>query len=248
MARRGPSQWEQLGLKPDRGVIALLVALVVVSLVYFLGGAVVQQFYVEHLALRPRTAIGREPWQLVTSSFLDVGLRQILFTAITLLFFGNLVERQLGAAGFWKIFLAGAVGGGLLGALVGRALSPDAMLAGSQAATLALLTAYAVLIDRQPVNAYGMGPVRGSLIAWIWVGISFLMIVPELFTPQWREVLVQVAALVGAGLAGWIVARRGRGFDLRGSLDRMKMWRLKRRYRVLTGGRESRDNNGRWLN
>jgi membrane associated rhomboid family serine protease len=234
-----------LGLKPDRGVIGMLVTLVVVSLIYFLGGAAVQQFYVEHLVMRPRAAIGWEPWQLVTSSFLDIGLRQILFTAITLLFFGNFVERQLGAAGFWKVFVVGGAAGALFAALLGRVLSPDAALAGSSAATTALLTAYAAVMDRQRVNAYGMGMVRGSLIAWIWIGISFLMIIPDLFSPAWREVLLQIAALVGGGLAGWIVVRRG--FNLRGSLDRVRMWRLKRRYRVLTGGRESQEK-GRWLN
>jgi hypothetical protein len=35
--------------------------------------------------------------------------------------------------------------------------------------------------------------------------------------------------------------------DLGGSLDRMRMWRLKRRYKVLTGGRDT--SGGKcWLN
>ena len=247
-----------MGLKPDRGVIGLMVALVAVSIVYFVGGAPVQQFYLEHLVLRPRTAIGWQPWQIVTFNFLDIGLRQILFTAITLIFFGNFVEQTLGARGFWKVFLAGAVAGGLVAGLLGRLIVPDAPLAGSQGATTALLTAYAALMDRRQVNAYGMGVVRGSIIAWIWVGISVILVVSEMFGPQWPMVLLQLFALVGGGAAGWLVAKRG-GISFGHSFDRFRMWRLKRRYRVLTGGREPgespRDPSGtggttkdRWLN
>jgi membrane associated rhomboid family serine protease len=239
-------QLEQYGLVPDRGVIGLIVALVVVSLVFYGGGAVVQQFFGEHLVLRPHDAIGWQPWQIVTYSFLDIQLKQILFTAITLLFFGNFVEQSLGARGFWKIFFAGAIGGGLVAGLLGRLIAPDTALLGSQGATTALLTAYAALMGNRRVNAYGLAMMNGALIAWIWVGISVVLIVADLFGPFWQTVLLQLFAVVGGGAAGWLVARRG-GLDLGGSLDKMRMWRLKRRYRVLTGGRDSRDDK-RWLN
>src|SRR4051812_26359801 len=109
---RGPSQWQMMGLKPDRGVISALVALTAIWLVFAAGGETVRMFFVQHLILRPRLALGWEPWQLVTSGFVNVQLRDVFFVAVSLIFFGNPIEQQLGARTFWKVFIGGAIGGG----------------------------------------------------------------------------------------------------------------------------------------
>jgi cyanate permease len=82
-------------------------------------------------------------------------------------------------------------------------------------------------------------------MAWIFVGITAATYLFAL-SDDWQQALLGLAAMSGAALAGWLVSRRG-GMDLGGSLDRMRMWRLKRRYRVLTGGRDGRDDK-RYLN
>ena len=82
-------------------------------------------------------------------------------------------------------------------------------------------------------------------MAWIFVAITAATYLFAL-ADDWRQALLGLAAMSGAALAGWLLTRRG-GIDLGGSLDRMKMWRLKRRYRVLSGGRDAPPDK-RWLN
>jgi membrane associated rhomboid family serine protease len=240
---------EQYGLVPDRGVIALLVTLTAVWLIVRLGGEALMPIVV-HLIATPVRAIGPEPWQLVTSMFFNGRLSNVAMTAITLLFFGNLVERQLGARGVWKVFVAGGFAGTLLGALVGRLLSPHALIAGSWAAATAMLTAFAASAGNLRLSFFGTGQMRPATMAWIWLGISVLFALVQIEDVGWRRTVVALCELAGASGAGWIVGGRGRSrgsFDLGGSLDKLRMWRLKRRYRVLSGGRDSRDRN-RYLN
>ena len=238
---------EQYGLVPDRGMIALLAVLAVVWLVVrlqLIDGVLM------HLILIPARAIGPEPWQLVTSMFINARLGDVLMAAVTLLFFGNAVERARGAVGMWVVFVAGGFGGALFGALLGRVIAPDATLLGSFAGATAMLTAFAAVSRSMRFNFFGAGEIRASTMAWIWLGISVLFELVRIEEVGWRAVAIGLAMLTGSALAGWFVGgRRGR-MDLGGlgrSIDRMRMWRLKRRYRVLTGGRDTPPNK-RWLN
>jgi membrane associated rhomboid family serine protease len=239
---------EQYGLVPDRGVISLLAVLTAVWLLVRLG---VLGGLLPHLVLIPARAIGPEPWQLVTSMFINGRLGEVMMAAVTLLFFGNAVERVLGAGGVWKVFVVGGFGGALFGGLLGRLLAPFAVLPGSFAGTTAMLTAFAASAAYARVNFFGTN-VRPGTMAWIWLGISVLFELVRVEEIGWVAVALGLAMLAGGALAGWIVggARRrgsGAGLDVRGAFDKMRMWRLKRRYRVLTGGRDGRDDK-RYLN
>jgi membrane associated rhomboid family serine protease len=242
---RGPSQLEMMGLKPDRGVITAMVLLTVIWLVFAVGGMDVRAFYIQHLILHPRTGLGWEPWQLLTGGFINVQLRDVFFVAVSLIFFGNPIEQQLGARTFWKVFIGGAIGGAIFAAALGRLIAPDAPVVGSQPAVTALLMAFGALWGGQQVRAYGVMQMSAKTMAWIFVGITAATYLFAL-GDDWRQALLGLAAMTGAALAGWLLTRRG-GIDLGGSLDRMKMWRLKRRYRVLNGGRDTPPNK-RWLN
>src|SRR3954467_4784536 len=105
-ARRPPSQWQSLGLKPDRGVLSLLIALAVMTLFFELGGARAGQL-LEHLIVVPRLAIGPEPWQILTSGFIHPPFGDLLMTAIMLIFFGNQLEARFGAKTFLKVYAGG---------------------------------------------------------------------------------------------------------------------------------------------
>jgi membrane associated rhomboid family serine protease len=234
-----------MGLKPDRGVITVMVALTAIWLVFAVGGREIQLFYLQHLVLRPREAIGWQPWQLLTSGFMNLQLRDVFFVAVSLIFFGNPIEQQLGPRMFWKVFVGGAIGGAIFAALLGRLIAPNTFLGGSQPAVTALLMAFGALWGGQQVRAYGVMQMSAKTMAWIFVGItaaSYLFALSD----DWRQALLGLAAMAGAALAGWLLTRRG-GIDLGGSLDRMRMWRLKRRYKVLTGGRDTNAGK-RWLN
>lgn len=245
---RGSSVWDQYGLRPDRGVISLLAAYLLSWAIVSFGGAGVQAFVGRHLLLTPRSAIGLEPWQLVTNGFVVDDLENVFFLAITLLFFGNQVERLLGAGKLWAVYVAGIFGGSLLWALLSRVFWPDLTVAVTTAAGTAILAAYAAQLSRQQVSAFGAVQMSGGAIAWIWIGIAVISALFRAAKGHWLSALMELVGMLGGGLAGYLMVRRG-GLGLGGvrdSLDRVKMWRLRRRYKVISGGRSGDDK--RYLN
>jgi membrane associated rhomboid family serine protease len=235
---------EQYGLVPDRGVISILVVLGVVWLLLRLLGDALGPLFA-HLILIPARGIGPEPWQLATNFFINLRLSDILMAAVTLLFFGNAVERALGARGVWITFVAGGLGGSIAAGLVGRLILPQAPILGSLGASTAMLTAFAASAHNMRVSFFGAGDIRPATMAWIWLGISALFALFQIEDVGWQRVVVSLFMLAGAAAAGWYVGGRGRrrrgGINLGGSLDKLRLWRLRRRYRVLSGGRDSRD-------
>lgn len=59
-----------------------------------------------------------EPWRLVTSAFLHIGLMHLLFNSFAIYFFGQVAEPILGSAKFLALFLLSAIGGNLLNSQV----------------------------------------------------------------------------------------------------------------------------------
>jgi len=171
--------------------------------------------------------------------------RSPLLIAAYCTFGGAVMALVLGAGAFWKIFLGGIVGGSVLAAAVGRILAPNVPIASAQPAMTALLVAFGALWSGQQVRAYGVAQMSATTMTWIFVGINVLVCFKAM-SVNWQAGLLELCAVAGAALAGWLLTRRG-GLDIRGSFDRMRMWRLKRRYRVLTGGRDAPPNK-RWLN
>jgi membrane associated rhomboid family serine protease len=239
---------DQFGLRPASGVIALLAVYFASWVLLRLGGPLVAGFIQAHLALTPARAIGPEPWQLVTAGFFAGTLKAIFYLAITLLFFGNTIEQLMGPRGLWKVWVAGVIGGGLALGLLGRAFWPDATTFVTAAPGTAILVAYAVRLSGQQVLLFGQVPMRAGSMAWIWVGISVVGALLDYEIGGPVLVIIELVEIAGGGLAGWLVARRG-GVSLSGvgtQLDKLKLWRMRRRYRVLDGGRAKPDK--RYLN
>ena len=55
-----------------------------------------------------------EPWRLVSSAFLHIGLMHLLFNGFAMYFFGQIAEPMFGSAKFLALFLLAAIGGSLL--------------------------------------------------------------------------------------------------------------------------------------
>ena len=55
-----------------------------------------------------------EPWRLISSAFLHIGLMHLLFNSFAMYFFGQIAEPMFGSAKFLALFLLAAVGGNLL--------------------------------------------------------------------------------------------------------------------------------------
>src|SRR5579871_5400679 len=121
MAPTAPrSQW--IGARATAGALAIAIALVA-SFVIFLSLREPMRLWVaQHLALVPRRALGREPWQIVTSGFLCIGLGRLLSSGIGVWIFGTAVEQRTGRARMLLTFFAAQILGMLAVAVAGRFL------------------------------------------------------------------------------------------------------------------------------
>ena len=59
-----------------------------------------------------------QPWRLVSSAFLHIGLLHLLFNGFAMYFFGQIAEPMFGSAKFLALFLLAAIGGNLLNSYV----------------------------------------------------------------------------------------------------------------------------------
>lgn len=62
--------------------------------------------------------MGDEPWRLISSAFLHIGLMHLLFNGFAMYFFGQIAEPMLGSAKFLALFLLAAIGGNLLNSYI----------------------------------------------------------------------------------------------------------------------------------
>ncbi|ALF60254.1 rhomboid family intramembrane serine protease [Psychrobacter urativorans] len=58
--------------------------------------------------------MGDDPWRLVSSAFLHIGLMHLLFNGFAMYFFGQIAEPMFGSSKFLALFLLAAIGGNLL--------------------------------------------------------------------------------------------------------------------------------------
>lgn len=59
-----------------------------------------------------------EPWRLISSAFLHVGLMHLLFNGFAMVIFGRTAEPILGSLAFFCLFVLSAVGGNLLNSYI----------------------------------------------------------------------------------------------------------------------------------
>ncbi|WP_296404777.1 rhomboid family intramembrane serine protease [Psychrobacter sp.] len=62
--------------------------------------------------------IGNEPWRLISSAFLHIGLMHLLFNCFAMYYFGQAAEVTFGSVKFLLLFLLSAVGGNLLNSYI----------------------------------------------------------------------------------------------------------------------------------
>jgi membrane associated rhomboid family serine protease len=219
-------------------VVVVLVSLVAAFAAMRISGQ--ERFVLEHLALIPRRALGPEPWQLFTHAFVHPSFGPLLSTVIAVWFFGTPVEQRGGRAYLYKVLIGGTLVGGLAAALVGRILPASALpvpiMVGGIGASIAAIAAFGAVYGQTPILLFGVQQMRASTTAYIFLGISAVM---YLWDQNW---LGFSAAAAGAAWGTW-----GADFRItriRIAWDKLRLWRLRRRYKVISGGRDSK----RWMN
>lgn len=226
--RRPRNTW---GLRPSPGVIGILAALIVV---YVLDAALRHpSFVLAHLALHPHLGLGREPWQLFTSAFIHVQFGALLSSVIAIWLFGTPVEEQLGRARLFAVLFGATVTGSIASALCAFWLAPHTVLTGAGPAQMASIAAFGVAFGKQRLNLFGLVEMRGSTCAWLFLGLSVI------FYLIGADVIGLAGGVVGAGV-GALIAEGTRLGGVRRWPERFRRWRVRRRYRVIQGGRDSR--------
>jgi membrane associated rhomboid family serine protease len=210
---------------------ALLIAEAAIYAVYLLVRPL-RPMMEAHLAVGPRLFAG-EYWQLVTGIFLHLDPQSLLWNAVGIWWACADVERARGTPRMVGLFLVGGVLTNLTFALVARhTFGEGAIFGGASFAVLAMIAAWGRIYDRTPVSPFGVFSVQSRYLAMALIGWS---VISALAGPviSWPS----LAATAVATLVGYFGATP-RGFD--GLWDALKLRRLRRRYRVIDGGRPAK--------
>lgn len=207
---------------------ALLIAEAAIYAVYLLVRPL-RPMMEAHLAVGPRLFVG-EYWQLVTAIFLHLDPQSLFWNVVGIWWAGADVERAQGTRRMLALFLVGGVLTNLTYAVVERhTFGEGAIFGGASFAVLTLIAAWGRIYDRTPMSIFGAFSLQARHIAMALIVWS---VVASLAGPvvNWAS-LAATAVAVGVGLLG----ATPRGFD--GLWDTLKLRRLRRRYRVIDGGR-----------
>lgn len=98
--------------------VLLLLSFVGLFMIQIASGVDINEPSLESLLMWGANAlpfsIGYEPWRLVTSGFLHIGLMHLLFNCFAMYYFGQVAEVTFGSVKFLLLFLLSVVGGNLL--------------------------------------------------------------------------------------------------------------------------------------
>jgi len=197
----------------------VLAANIVVYLVWTFGLGVIpstRSLVVDYLALHPDLpGILFMPWQLLTYSFLHLGLglgglMHIAFNMLWLVWLGQEYEELYGSNNMAWLYGLGAVGGGLLTVAL-HAIFPGVpafggYVHGASGAVIAVIAAVATLHPHKRVALFllGIWPLRWILIAFLTVDLLFGL-----------GGGVSVSAHLGGALAGFLFAKSQTDFSFR---------------------------------
>jgi membrane associated rhomboid family serine protease len=169
-------------------------------------------------------------WQLFTYQFLHGGLFHILFNMLALWMFGCNLERRWGSKFFLKYYFVAVVGGGILNTLlVPGQIAPSI---GASAGIYGILLAYGLIYPNQIVYFYFLFPIKMKYFVWIIGGIAFYSSLTA------GQSGIAHLAHLGGMLFGYLYLRMGNPWDrFTLYLDQRRLARLKRRFQVITGGK-----------
>jgi membrane associated rhomboid family serine protease len=208
----------------------VLVALVACFVLFTLSP--LKTFASAHLVLVPQRAL-KQPWTLLTSAFLHGSLGGLASSGLGLWFFGGPLGEAVGRRRLAIVLLVATVLGSLASALLGLKLHPTATLYGAAPATTAAIAGFGVVYAGTPVRLFGLQELRASTVAGVFLilsGVLYLM---------GGDLLGLAGAGAGAAVGAASTMKLDIGF-LRQPLKRLHRWRIRRRYRVIPGGRDWR--------
>ena len=158
----------------------LMITLTAVFLALFVSDDLMHLDLRGHLMLIPSELL-RQPWSLLTFPFVQLGREPwgLLFTLLTLFFFGGSLEDRWGSRGFLKFCAASAAGGAVLALLLAFTTPTMARmpLAGFTGVIYGLLLALAMYWPDMEINIWGIFPVKAKWLALVTAAIGFILAV-----------------------------------------------------------------------
>ncbi|HKO19601.1 MAG TPA: rhomboid family intramembrane serine protease [Acidobacteriaceae bacterium] len=252
-----------LSFPPFAGVVRKLVlANVVVFFAFLLINVVSPRFgstLMAWLWLRPASVAIGMIWQLVTYSFLHVGLLGILFAMLTLWFCGSLLEGAYGTRWLTELYFTSVVGAAVLTTALSFTgilhLSPGAGVTGAWGGLFGVLIGIAV---RMGDVEFMMFPLPFTIRAKYMVAIDILIALAIVLSNQGAMgALLQLSGALSGYLFLRFAPRRGlaygfseRYFSLRNAYYKAKRRRAAKKFEVYMGkqGRQVKfDDEGRYI-
>jgi membrane associated rhomboid family serine protease len=209
-------------------------------LLFLFSGPRAQEGLLSWLALTPDSVFGSfHVWKVVTTTFVNTAFLAVLLDALMLIFFVPVLEEFWGTRRFVKFFLATSVTGNVASALVGLVLSPEVAIYGLSPFLLASVAAFGVVFAKQPVQLWGVVPLKGKAVA---IGTAVVLALYVLFNGAWVDGAGYVSAM---GLA-WALTMGA--FTPNLWWLKWRRYRMRRRYHVLDGGADKDQPKKRWMN
>lgn len=193
-------------------------------------------------ALQPSMA-SKLPWQFLTYPFITLSLFGLLFAALSVWFFGAVLEEELGSTWIGEFFLASTVGGGLLAALLTwtvtrtvPGLGPQELASGLWPFALSLLLAFAHFHADQELNFNFILRVKAKYMAAIYLLVYLAIALSS--HERFDAMLVLTNALCGwlflrfAPQRGWRFTINERAYDMRTAWVRARRRRAAKKFSV----------------
>ncbi len=128
------------------------------------------------LGLRPADVGRGFVWQLVSYSFIHLGILHLLFNMLSLWMFGATLETGWGRSKFYQFYFFCVLGAALLTIALSftgvLGMSPNTLTAGASGGIYGLLVAFGMLYGEARIYVYGIFPIKAKIFAAVWVGIA----------------------------------------------------------------------------
>lgn len=177
-------------------------------------------------------------WQPLSYFWLSSlqGVFPIVITALSVYFFGSALEQRMGGPRMLVAFVSAGVAGGLLSLLVLLLLPQegfyDVRLMGAQACTSGLIATLCWLWKDRRMHLLIIDPTGTQLL----LGYIALTVIQGLLSHPFYIVPdlggIAMGVLIGAGKGPYVLVQR------------VRLWRLRRKIRSIRGGKDDRD----WMN
>jgi membrane associated rhomboid family serine protease len=173
-------------------------------------------------------------WQMVTFNFLHDtrSLGHIVFNLLSIYMFAPELERAYGSRRFATFLAVSGIGAGLCVALADRAAEVPTI--GCSGIVFSVMLVYAVLYPDRQVLLFFIIPIR---IKWLMLGMGA---VEMFYFVGGGRPGISDAAHLGGMLFGYLFLRGDKTFlRLRDAYYRRKLRRLRRKYKVVDGGKSA---------